>query len=498
MNQNTNHPLRLTARSNAIKKTTFLALIFLCSIPLLHAQYPYYSVHGNVGGAYSESIVRMYSHNEVVVYLRNPINNNGALALVDILTGDKYSVDLDQDFIGYDMSITNDMVFLCGSRGSDTNHRGCIVYMQIPDFYSSIATVNYYEPSFWMKSVIKKIASYQDAAPGIKLACVGEFYYRYAQYSPFPGDVPYNNCQYHYYDTLTHPACTVNYAMAMTIPSPGYYIQTRLFRMINPFEHPDERLHDVVVTNNYVAFIGFDYGNPRSITLHACPKTNNSSQTPISQNFASDAFGNYTSYVLNNGGSPLYIATALRGDSIAIATTSESASGTHDDIWLRTFELNSMQMTHAQRIPNENSTKLKDMAYLLDTCKVEILYNGSQANYNYVDLFCSVNPYNTATTYTAPLKTLNNEEYYTSIDMLKGEYFVSTGGDFGIVECASHQIFQCPKPLKIDIKKTNVLPGASLQFDYDQAYPHPWMTTVEKTPQHSLIQVDCLKNISND
>ena len=479
--------------SRLIQKACLPIILLAITAVTVQAQYPYYSAHGIGSGAYMESIVRMYNVNEVVVYLRNPYNNTGSLALVDIFTGDKYSVDLDQRFIGYDMSITNDTVFLCGSIGNDTNHRGCIVYMNINDLYSSTATVTYYEPSYWMKSVIKKIASYKDAASGIKLACVGEFYYRCAQYSPFPGDVPNNNCQYHYYDPITHPTCTVNFAMAMTIPSPGFYIQSRLFRMINPFEHPNERLHDVVVTDNYVAFVGFDYGSPRSITLHACPKTNNSTQTPISMAFAGDAFGNYMSYTLNNGGAPSYIATALRGDSIIIAATAENASGTNDNIWLRTFELNSMQMTHAQCIPNEDGTKLKDMAYLLDSFNVELLYNGSHDDYNYVDFFCRVNPYNTATTYIAPMKTLDNEEFYTSIDMLKGEYFVSTGGDFGIVERSSLQKSQCPKKLKIDIDKTNVLPGTLLQFDYDQSYPHPGVTTVVESPQHSLIQVDCLK-----
>lgn len=491
MNDNTNPMPHLATHLGIVKNMLLVTLMFLCLIPPLRAQYPYNSVHGIGGGNYLESIVRMYSANEVIVYLKNPYNNNGSLALVDILTGDKYSVDLDPDFIGYDMSITNDTVFLCGSIGDDTSHRGCIVYMYVPDLYSSTATVTYYEPSYWMRSVITKIASYKDAAPGIKIACVGEFYYSYAPASHFPGDDPFNTLRYTYYNPVTHPTCTVNFAMAMTIPSPGYYISTRLFRMVNPFEHPSEKLLDVVVTDNYVAFVGFDYGPTKSITLHACPKTNSSTLTPITFIQANDAFGNYTAYALSNGGSPYYIATALRGDSIAIAATGENTLGSYDDIWLRTFELNSMQMTHAQYIRNDGGTKLKDMTYLLNSWNVELLYNGSHTCCPYVDMFCCVNPYNTATIYTAPLKTLNNDENYTSIDMLKGEYFVSTGGDFGLVERSTNYPPQCPKDLNIDIKKGDVLSGVPLYFDYDQSYPHPWITPIVEMPQHSYIQVDC-------
>lgn len=469
--------------------------IFLLMLAALdiRAQYPYNSVHGIGGGAYDESIVRMYSQNEVVVYLRNAYNNNGSLALVNILTGDKYSVDLDQQFIGYDMSITNDTVFLCGSFGSDTSHYGCIVFMNILDLYSSAATVTYYEPSYVMRSVITKIVSYKDAAPGIKLACIGEFYYRHSQYAYFPGYSPFSSPQYTYYDPISQPTCTVNFAMAMTIPSPGYYTQSRMFRMINPFEHPYEILHDVVETDNYVAFVGFDYGTPQSITLHACPKTNSVTLTPISMAFAGDAFGNYTTYALNSGGSPYYIAIALGEDSIFIATTGEDFSAPTDDIWIRTIDLNSLQMTHAQRIYNNNSTKLKDMTYLPNSGVVELLYHGVCTEYGYVDLFCRVDPYSATFPYTAILKTLNNEEFYTSLDGLKGDYFVSTGGDFGIVERAMSYNSQCPIKLNVDIKKTKVMNSTPCQFYYDQSYVYPGVITVVATPQHSIIQVDCYK-----
>lgn len=488
MNENTNPMLQLATHFGVVKNVFLVTLMFLCLIPSIWAQYPYNSVHGIGGGNYSESIVRMYNDFEVIVYLRNPYNNNGVLALVDILNGDKYSVDLDPEFIGYDMSITNDTVFLCGSIGSDTNHRGCIVYMNINDLFSSTATVNYYEPSYWMKSVITKIASYKDAAPGIKLACIGEFYYKYSQYAPFPGAVYPSSHTHPYYDPITHPTCTVNFAMAMTIPSPGFYINTRLFRMVNSFDHPYETLHDVVVTDNYVAFVGFDYDSPRSITLHTCPKTNNSTQTPISMVFSGDAFGNYTTYPLNMGSSPYYIATALRKDTIVIATIGEGYS---TDISIRTIDLFTLQMTHAQNIPNNDGTKLKDMAYIPDSEIVELLYNGSHVCCPYVDMFCRVNPYNTATIYTTSLQTMNDGDYYTSLDGLRGEYFVSTGGDFGLVERSTNYPPQCPKDLYIDIKKNNVLSKMPLYFDYDQAYPHPWLTPVVITPQHSYIQVDC-------
>lgn len=453
------------------RNTHILFLLSLCIPYLSYAQYPYTFAHGG-GYNSSNSIVRMYDGEHAVTYYENPINGVGVVAFVDVISGSSTEVELEQGVTCYDMSITNDTVFLCGQHSvPPSNMYGCIVILPITEFYSSIANITYYRPYYWMQSVLTSIVSYTDDYYGIRIACTGNYYYNCDGTPPFP--YGFNNT--YIINGATSP-CVENFALALTAPPHGNANTSRVMRFVNPNENPFETLYDVVATDNYVVFIGVDLGTPHSVVIHACPKIHNNIITPITRTPGYDPFSYYTKFTLNNDhGSPQYMVVALGEDSIAIAATNEDYPGLPYDIRIRTIDLNTMMNTHSQAIINNDYTELKDMTYMPDKGMLELLYRHTHYIYNDIDIFCRIDPYRTSFPYNTPAKTLANEEKYQSIHKMKYGYFIATGGDFGLVEESNSYIPNCHKELNVQPSAVTKLSPIQPYFNYDQLYPYPYV-----------------------
>lgn len=474
-----------TFTKNIKRNILIFSLLFLCTPCMLQAQYPYLFAHGG-GTTSSRSIVRMYDGALAVAYYEN--STNGVLALVNIHTGHKIEVELDQGITCYDMSITNDTVFLCGQHVvPPSNIYGCIVILPISEFYSSTANITYFEPSYWMQSILTNIVSYTDGYNGIRLACIGFYYYNCDGSLPFPSGLSNS-----YVINGPFTTCVENFALALTAPPLGGSNSAKVMRFINPTEHPDEVLQDVVATDNYVVFVGVDSETPHSIIIHVCPKTNNISITPITKTVLADPFGSYTKFILNdNYGSPQYKVVALNEDSIAIAATHEDYTGSQYDIHIRTIELNTMTMTHSQTIPNNNYSKFKDMTYMPDNGKLELLYNHNHSEYGHIDMFCRIDPYRTFFPYNTPAKSLVNDEEYQSIHKMKYGYFIATGGDYGVVGNSNSHTPYCYKEINIQPIITSILTKTQSFFDYDQLNPHPYTIQSQVPTTEGPIDIIC-------
>ena len=444
------------------------------------AQYPYNFSYAGVPTD-SKTIVRNYDENRAVVYYEE--GGNGYVSLVDVVSNYALTVPLDTGFLMNDMCIMNNCVFLCGQESATF---GCIVRMSLNDFYTSSVSVSYYEPSYWIKINYRRIKSFVYASDGgvirAKFLLVGEVDYACDGSEPFP----LNNFLYrnYYIDPNSQSRCTVNAVVEVsylyTPGNPGNFASQRVMRVMNPSIHP-EVVHDVVVTDNYVAFVGVESGFSDTIILHVCNRGNNIlwSNYP----YYSCPFETYYKFPLGtNSGSPFYHACALDGDMIAVATQDEM-SASSNDITFRTFDLATHTMVSTQYLQCGSHPELKDMAYIPDLQKVVLLYYGYfRPIGSACDIFRMADPYNTAPSYTLP--SISEDVLhlkYGSLDAMLGTFFITTGGKYGFMAdggglSMGMNCYQMENCYNID---RSVIATDSWQFDYDQHDPIDvgWQTT---------------------
>ena len=263
---------------------------------------------------------------------------------------------------------------------------------------------------------------------------------------------------------------------------------------MNPINHP-EIIHDVVVTDNYVAFVGVVSGSSDSITLHICNKGYNvlNPNSPYLNYFNTS----YRYSLGTNSGSPFYHACALDGDMIAIATQDEM-SMTSNDITVRTFDLATHTMTNAQNLQCYSHPNLKDVVYIPNKNRVVLLYNGYfRQTGNYCDIFCTVDPYNVSSNYVLPGITDNVfHSKFSSLDAMQGFYFVTTGGKYGFTADASSfsSGIMCYNIEDYNIVSTRIISDVICTFSYDCHHPIAVKWQSDTVPVQTAIPIQCIKN----
>ena len=339
-------------------------LVFLGIGNGANAQYPYDFSFAGIPFA-TKTIVRHYDNERVVVYYEE--NGNGYVSLVNVISNDAYTVPLNTGYFMNDMCILNDSVFLCGYETdiyAGSNYKiGTIVTMYLNNFYTTNVHVTYFEPSYWMNVDLKRIKQYEytyATSNRAKLLLVGDIYYPCDSSTQFP----IYDFRHYYTDLNNHSMCMVNAVWEVSYPFYTSFSSAgplqKVIRVMNPFEH-SEVIHDVVVTDNYVAFVGVASGTIDTITLHICSKDSDVLKSDYTSNpptLMSD-FDNYYTYSLGTGsGSPFYHACALDGDMIAIVTQDEMSTSS-TDITIRTFDLTTHTMTNTQYLQCYSHPELK-------------------------------------------------------------------------------------------------------------------------------------------
>lgn len=478
------------------KIATQLFVIILIAIGSeVKAQYPYNFSFAGIPYD-SKTIVRSYDEQHAVVYYED--NIRGYVSLVDVVTSSVITVPLDDSVYMNDMCIFNDSVFLCGYDLSYNFFYGCIATMSLNNFYSGSVLVSYFHPSYWMDLNLKRIKGFKYTLSGIeyvRFLLVGEHYYKCDGSSPFPLNMLLaNNIHEQYYtDNTDHSTCTVNAVFEVRYPFPNIYTPDNILRFINPTINP-EVIHDVVVTDNYVAFVGVEEGSTNKITLHVCNKSSHVLYTNA-PSVISD-FDNYYTYSLGTtGGSPFYHACALDRDRIAIATQDETSSAS-TKITIRTFDLLTHTMTHAQDLQCNSAPQLKDIAYIPDLQKVMLLYHDYfRQTGSFCDVFCTVDPFNVSPSYTQ--SGMAEDVFHTkygSLDAMKAAYFISTGGRFGFMSDAANYITtaNCYNVEDYTIYKIDCINATPSYFNYDIYRPTPTNENSVITPDEGEAPSQCM------
>ena len=460
-----------------------LVIILLVIGTEVKAQYPYdFSYIGIPDEA--KTIVRSYGEQYVVVYYED--NVRGYVSLVDIIGNNATTVPLDVDVSMNDMCIVDDSVFLCGNNIISGVPFGCVLTMNLNSFHTGSVLESYYTPSYWLYMDLKRIKNFT-YTNGVrtykKFLFVGEISYPCDGSYPFPANMMNAGflSQKYYYNINDHSTCTENIVLELGYPFPNGYSNNNVVRFVNTEDHL-EVIHDVVVTDNYVVFVGVVSGVYDSITLHICNKSPNVLYTnaPVISDFES-----YYTYSLGTtNGSPFYHACALEGDNIAIATQEETVSSS-DKITIRTFNVSTHTMTHSQELQCSPSPELKDMAYILDSHKVVLLFHDYfRPTGYYSDVFCTADPYISTPSYTQPgMAAAMHNLKYGSLDAMPNTYFVSTGGKYGIVSDVANYspIATCYNLWDYSIIEVTCKNDQNGHFDYDQFLPVPekWQTVVD-------------------
>ena len=484
---------------NIIQKSVpqLFMLVFIIAWSGAKAQYPYNFSYAGVQFE-TKTIVRNYDGQHAVVYYEE--NGKGYVSLVNVITYNTITVPLDTGIFINDMCIMNDSVFLCGIykyTPSDPNYFiGCIVTINLNNFSSSSVFVTCFLPSYWISLNFKRIKKFE-YTNGInyhaKFLLVCDIQYACDGTEPFP----LADFSYSYVDINNHSMCTVNAVVEVsypfTISFSGPFSSQRVIRVINPFEH-SEIIHDVVVTDNYVAFVGVESGGSNSITLHICNKGNNILKSNY-PNYVSDFDSYYTYSLGTSNGNPFYRACALDGDKIAIATQDETSTSSNN-ITVRTFDLTTHTMINTQELQCNSHPTLKDIAYIPDLHKVVLLFHSYfHSTYNYCDIFCTIDPYNVSSSFVTQGMTDNVFHFkFGSLDAMSGQYFISTGGKYGFI--ANPLGFIPPKQCfyveDYNVIRRNEIGASNNTFRYDQYCPTASVLYMDTASVGVVIPFQCV------
>ena len=478
----------------------FIILIFLVVGIGANAQFPYSYSYAGLPPS-SNSIVRHFDEQRAVVYYEEGLS--GRVALVDVITNVSYSVSLDTGFFMNDMCIMNDSVFLCGRYYySGSYYLGCIVTMDLNSFSTGSVHTTYFMPSYWIRMDFKRIDGfeYMDVSgnPKAKFLLVADIEYACNGSESFP----LSTFEHKYTDENNPSMCTVNAVLEVSYPFTlsGYSSTTqKVLRVINPTIH-SEIIHDVVVTDNYVAFVGYKTDIMSNyITLHICNKGSNilkSDYYAIPPQICD--FDNYFIYSLGTGsGTPFYYACDLGGDKIAIVTQDETST-TSSGLSVRTFDLSTSTMINAQELQCYAHPDLKDIAYIPKLQRIVMLYTGYfRLTGGYGEIFSTIDPFNTTSSYNLPGITDNVLHYhFSSLDVMRESYFISTGGKYGFVSDAGNFVTgkRCYYVEDYNILNKTVIPTEDDFFDYDQDLPHPTFIYVDTMSMYLPLPSHCVDN----
>lgn len=478
----------------------FTVLIFVIVGIEANAQFPYNYSYAGLPLS-SKSIVRHFDEQTAVVYYEEGLN--GHVALVNVVTNVTYSVSLDTGFFMNDMFIMNDSVFLCGRYYfSSPNYIGCIATMDLNTFSSGSVHTTYFMPSYWIRMDLKRIDGFEyldgSGNPRAKFLLVADIEYACNGSESFP----LNGFEHKYTDENNPSMCTVNAVLEVSYPFTlsGYSSTTqKVLRVINPTIH-SEIIHDVVVTDNYVAFVGLKTEIMSNyITLHICNKGSNILRSNYSV-FPPQIcdFDNYFIYPLGtSSGTPFYHACDLGGDKIAIVTQDEMST-TSSGLTVRTFDLSTNTMINAQELQCYAHPGLRDIAYISNLQKIVMLYFGYfRLTGSYGEIFCTIDPFNMTSSYYLPGITDNVLHYhFSSLDVMRDSYFISTGGKYGFVSDAASFVTgkRCYYVEDYNIINEPVIGVDGDYFKYDQDLPHPTFIYVDTISRYVPIPSHCVDN----
>ena len=406
--------------TNKILLTTLVSIILQCGSSM--AQPSYNSALAEIPNIVNTvGIVRAYSPNFMVTcyYDNTPSIKSYFLIMNNVMTtASSQAIKLSNMEIVTDMRIFNGYVYFCGA---DNNSNACYGFVDISDFRWSppippTTNVEYRELGVPAnRSRLTKMQVYFDGADE-RLVAIG------TEYIPPAGS------------SSLIPATTTNsYALhrdyeyfLVECANPRNPSPVMNYLLVN-WDNNDERPTDMVLTNSYLAVVGFDETNYTPVYIHKCQK-----------NDVINTFNNRYLYAVQACiSNPGPACCAMDPDVIAIANLTCDPYNYYNGITTHVVKLQSMTNTSHQEFKTSDKTDLYEMVYYPANQELVMLTHYIFLPTSTIDdhVFLRMKPY-----LSVPYMALGVVEdfinEYRSIDKLGTDFFVATNGGYGFVKHA--------------------------------------------------------------
>lgn len=302
---------------------------------------------------------------------------------VNYVSGNSLRVEVPYNLRILDMYILGDHVYYCGYSLIDVGGNGVVGYFKPSDFYTSTYVDFYTLPVRPLTRVEKIVAQENVSIGGVEVIGIGE---------------------HQWYDTIhdlsgTHLVPHLNRHLLFChdiMQNPATY-DTMLV-------YPDEHYYNVLLTDNYVVFVGAISGPPISICMRLRERTN-----PVLMGTLSDI------HIFSTGTDEVFSAmhsTSMEGDSIATAYMHIDPT-THDiSNRIRVFDVDAKIMVNSQDYYVPDKSEVTDIVYIA-------------ADKSLVCMQDFVTPSNANNTNFVYIKPSASVDYVTNMEYLKGIFFKS-------------------------------------------------------------------------
>ena len=463
---------------NKILLVTLVSMVIQCGSSM--AQPLYHSALAGITSTPTAGIVRAYSPNFMVTcyYDNTPSIKSYCLIMNNVVSSaSSQIIQLKNMVIVTDMRIFNGYVYFCGA---DRNHNACYGFVDINDFrwappIPMNTNVEYRELGVPAnRSRLTKMQVYFDGADE-RLVAIG------TEYIPPAGS------------SSLIPATTTNsYALhrdyeyfLVECTDPRNPSPVMNYLLVN-WDNNDERPTDMVLTDSYLAVVGFDETNYTPVYIHKCQK-----------NDVINTFDNRYLYAVQACiSNPGPACCAMDPDVIAIANLTCDPYNYYNGITTHVVKLQSMTNTSHQEFKTSDKTDLYEMVYYPENQELVMLTHYIFLPTSTIDdhVFLRMKPY-----LSVPYMAIGVVEYsrileYRSIDKLGTEFFVATNGDYGFVKQALVEITppNCYKidkwPIRVNDPVT-IIPDATV-YDKD-IMPVNWRPRAEINNSRTIF-IDCI------
>ena len=390
----------------------FSLFCVLQNLPVQGQSY-YNFVLGGINYTTATSLIRCIDDQRAIAFYENPSNTVHSLALIDI-NGNVKGTKLSSDYIVRDIQIVGEDVYFCGSH----NHiNGFIGHVKISDLENQTPYVTYHNLSIAYASIVTKMAAYKTAT-GTKIAAIGYKYYS-------DTSIVYGNCAPMY---ACHGSFIIECdAIGATLSSP---LQLKVVGYQGGWENP----YDIVETDNYVAVLSYRQENG-SMVIHRCAKNN-----------VLGTFNDYYYYTIAyEDGFSGYLGCKMQDDTIAVVSLANAMNNLPYETHMRTYDLGTMSMVHAQSMVVVEKVAPSDMVYMPEYKTLLMLqWQPFPTPWsNYYDTFFYWEPYR-ATSYNMQGMYESVWKYrYYALDRRAPKDVVATGGDYWIEADIHHKESTC-------------------------------------------------------
>lgn len=402
------------------------------SLLALHSpaqSYPNYAWGGimpNTTGA----LVRTYSPTQAVAYYQQ--GGHGVISLVG-MGGAMPTVELEQYYVVYDMEIVNNYLFMCGQYKYG---EAFLAWLDLSDLSNSTASITYIRAD--KATILRRMVAYMAPSGVLKVVAVGEEDYMWPDWStpgypsmwddcydmggtPIPSSSIFRSC-------LPPYTCFLNFVVEFDDPQT---LSTTDYKFVATHDSLHaELVHDVVLTDNYVVFVGEQGGIDDILSLHRCDK-----------NQVIATFDDYYEFpVPAPEGMTWYISCHMKDDTIAVVSRGASTLGPipHYETRLRVVDAATMTMTSSQQFDyGDFKSDPTDIVYTPGTQTLVLLqelnFPSTPGSYNYA--FLHLKPYVGIPIYYAEgMAERTRCLSFCSMDRVPdGKHYISTGGDYWMI-----------------------------------------------------------------